>query len=95
MVIEKYHIIKDKTMRDLQKAEFVSHTADMLTSINMDGYLHVTCHYITEAKMTAVVLGVRRFYQTHTAQNLMEAKTLLMSEWGTFSKVQCMHPAWS
>ncbi len=61
--------------------------ADMWSYINMDGYLGVTCHYITpEAKMATVVLGVRRFYQTHTAQHLMEAKTLLMSEWGITSK---------
>lgn len=57
----------------------------------MDGYLGVTCHYITpEAKLATVVLGVRRFYQTHTAQHLMEAKVLLMAEWGITSKVQCM-----
>ncbi|XP_058613457.1 zinc finger BED domain-containing protein 4-like [Onychostoma macrolepis] len=91
MVTEKYNSTKEKTMRDLQKAEFVSLTADMWSSINIDGYIGVTCHYITpEAKMATVVLGVRRFYQTHTAQHLMEAKTLLMSEWGITSKVQCM-----
>ncbi len=91
MVTERYNSTKEKTMRDLQKAEYVSLTADMWSSINMDGYLGVTCHYITpEAKMVTVVLGVRRFYQTHTAQHLMEAKTMLMSEWGITSKVQCI-----
>ncbi|KAL0973170.1 hypothetical protein UPYG_G00199880 [Umbra pygmaea] len=91
MVSERYDKAKEQTMEDLQKAEFVSLTADMWSSINMDGYLGVTCHYITpEAKMATVVLGVRRFYQTHTGQHLMEAKALLMAEWGITSKVQCM-----
>ncbi|XP_051953602.1 zinc finger BED domain-containing protein 4-like [Xyrauchen texanus] len=91
MVSERYNTTKEKTMEDLQKAEFVSLTADMWSSINMDGYLGVTCHYITpEATMATVLLGVRRFYQTHTAQHLMEAKALLMAEWGITSKVHCM-----
>ncbi|XP_052407935.1 zinc finger BED domain-containing protein 4-like [Carassius gibelio] len=91
MVTERYNISKEKTMEDLKKADFVSLTADMWSSINMDGYLGVTCHYITpEAKLATVVLGVRRFYQTHTAQHLMEAKALLMAEWGITTKVQCM-----
>ncbi|XDV36064.1 hypothetical protein PO909_005915 [Leuciscus waleckii] len=42
MVSEKYNKAKEKTMEDLQKAEFVSLTADMWSSINMDGYLGVT-----------------------------------------------------
>ncbi|XP_056090727.1 uncharacterized protein LOC130070380 [Rhinichthys klamathensis goyatoka] len=39
MVSERYDKAKEKTMEDLQKAEFVSLTANMWSSINMDGYL--------------------------------------------------------
>ncbi|KAL2081022.1 hypothetical protein ACEWY4_022875 [Coilia grayii] len=91
MVAERFIKTKEKAKEELKKAEFVSLTADMWSSINMDGYLGLTCHYITpEAKMATVLLGVQRFHQTHTAQHIMEAEKLLMAEWGIASKVQCM-----
>ncbi|KAL1268604.1 hypothetical protein QQF64_033967 [Cirrhinus molitorella] len=87
----RYNSTKEKTMRDLESAEFVSLMADMSSSINMDGCLGVTRHYITpEAKMATVVLGVRKFYPNPHRPTFHEAKTLLMSEWGITSKVQCM-----
>lgn len=41
----KYTTIKEKVKAKLQKADFVGLTADMCTSIKMDGYLSVTCHH--------------------------------------------------
>lgn len=91
MVKDKYNTTKEKAKAELQRADFVSLMADMWSSVNMDGYLGVTCHYITpESKMATVVLGVTRFYQSHTAQHIMEAKSVLMAEWGITSKVQCL-----
>ncbi|XP_023811126.1 zinc finger BED domain-containing protein 4-like isoform X1 [Oryzias latipes] len=88
MVEEKYKAKKEKALDVVSRASAVSLTADMWTSINMDAYLAVTCHFITEeVELASVVLGVLKFPQTHTAAHLAEAKNLLMEEWGIKGKV--------
>ncbi|KAJ8332878.1 hypothetical protein SKAU_G00417740 [Synaphobranchus kaupii] len=64
----------------------------MWTSINMDSYLGVTCHYITkETKLATVLLGVTRFPQSHTAVNIKEAQNVLMESWGiSMEKIHCL-----
>lgn len=59
MVEKKYKKVKEKSRKDLEKAESVSITMDMWTSINMEAFLGVTCHY-TEDRMqlATVLLGV-------------------------------------
>ncbi|KAJ8375110.1 hypothetical protein SKAU_G00056900 [Synaphobranchus kaupii] len=67
----------------MQKVVAVSLTYDMWTSINMDAYLAVTCHYIDEHdKLGTVLLGVEKFSNSHTSQ----VKTNLMEEWGITDK---------
>ncbi|XP_059196354.1 zinc finger BED domain-containing protein 4-like [Centropristis striata] len=48
MVEERYQHEKEKAKAEVQKVAAVSLTADMCTSINMDAYLAVTCHFIDE-----------------------------------------------
>ncbi|XP_054635140.1 zinc finger BED domain-containing protein 4-like isoform X1 [Dunckerocampus dactyliophorus] len=87
-VDDKYKATKEKAMALVSKASAVSLTADMWTSIHMDAYLAVTCHFITEeVQLSTVVLGVQKFPQTHTAAHLAEAKDVLMEEWGIKWKV--------
>lgn len=91
MVVEKYE--EEKTKAQLQDIEGVSLTADMWTSINMDAYLAVTCHYVNEvddAKMATVLLGVLPFPQVHKAENIAAAMRSLMEEWGIETKVKCL-----
>lgn len=58
----------------------VSLTADMWTSVNTDTFLGVTGHSINEElKPSSVLLGVAKFPQSHTAENLKNAKELLMN----------------
>lgn len=91
MVDHKYEEQKQKAMAELQKTEGVSLTADMWTSINMDAYLAVTCHYVDDKdKLATVLLGVRSFPKAHTAENLAEAKRLLFEEWGIQSKIKSL-----
>ncbi|KAF7656010.1 hypothetical protein LDENG_00047450 [Lucifuga dentata] len=45
MVQKKYEEMKNKAKSDVQKAVAVSLTTAMWTSIHMDAYLAVTCHY--------------------------------------------------
>ena len=91
MLQKKYEDTKEKAVAELGKASTVSLTADMWTSINMDAYLAVTCHYVTaEAKLSTVLLGVRKFPDTHTAANIAEAKSALMTDWGITGKVNSL-----
>ena len=47
---------KYKATKEVRKASAVSLTADMWTSMNMDAYLAVTCHYITDQAKLSTVL---------------------------------------
>ncbi|KAM3623100.1 uncharacterized protein V6R79_007000 [Siganus canaliculatus] len=91
MVEDKYKASKEKDIALVSKASAVSLTADMWTSMNMDAYLAVTGHFITEEmELSTVVLGVQKFPQAHTAAHLAEAKDLLMEEWGIKGKVTAL-----
>lgn len=43
----------------------------------------------SNTKMATALFGVTWFDQSHTTGNIMEAKSVLMAEWGIASKVQC------
>ena len=87
MVVQKYEE-KTKARAVMQSVEAVSLTADMWTSINMDAYLAVTCHYVDDsAKLATVLLGVLPFPVSHTADNISAAKRSLIEEWGIEGKV--------
>nr|XP_046250116.1 zinc finger BED domain-containing protein 4-like isoform X1 [Scatophagus argus] len=92
LVDQKYEEEKEKTKKDLQSAIAVTLTADMWTSINMEAYLAVTCHYVDQDshELHTSVLGVQHFSQKHTADNLAMVKRSLMEEWGIASKVRCL-----
>ena len=91
MVEAKYELAKEKAKAKMETVVAVSLTSDMWTSINMDAYLAVTCHFVGEnTKLSSVLLGVQAFPQSHTAENIACVKASLMEEWGITNKVTCM-----
>ncbi|XP_029316992.1 zinc finger BED domain-containing protein 1-like [Cottoperca gobio] len=92
LVSQRYEEEKEKTKKDLQSAVAVSLTADMWTSMNMEAYLAVTCHYVDKEshELHTTVLGVQHFPQKHTAENMATVKKSLMEEWGIAAKVRCL-----
>nr|XP_043873805.1 E3 SUMO-protein ligase ZBED1-like [Solea senegalensis] len=91
MVDIKYQEAKEKAREQVQKAVAVSLTSDMWTSINMDAYLAVTCHFIDdEDQLCTTLLGVQHFPKAHTAENLAAGHVQLMEEWGIRDKVKCL-----
>uniref|UniRef100_A0A669B7A9 HAT C-terminal dimerisation domain-containing protein n=1 Tax=Oreochromis niloticus TaxID=8128 RepID=A0A669B7A9_ORENI len=91
MVAEKFKEEKQKAKREVEKATAVSLTSDMWTSIHMDAYLAVTCHFVNEQDtLSTVLLGVGHFSKAHTAENIAEVKKVLMEEWGIQNKVRCL-----
>ena len=75
MVKAKYEEKMQKAKLQLQNVTAVSVTSDMWTSINMDAYLALSCHYIDENMCLKSVLGVVYFLEKHTA-----VKTSLMGD---------------
>ncbi len=83
MLEEKYRVTKDQAVAQVSKVSTVSLTADMWTSLNMDAFLAVTCHFITEeVQLSTILLGVKKIPRSHTAAHIAEAKDTLMAEWG-------------
>ncbi|CAM4530187.1 unnamed protein product [Leuciscus chuanchicus] len=91
MVDHKYKEAKEKAREQLQKVAAISLTSDMWTSLNMDAYLAVTCHFIDDNdKLCTILLGVEHFPNSHTAENLAAGHIKLMEEWGIKDKVKCL-----
>ncbi|XP_062872093.1 zinc finger BED domain-containing protein 4-like [Trichomycterus rosablanca] len=91
MVDKQYEEAKEKAKKTLQKVMSVSLTSDMWTSINMEAYLAVTCHFIDEEdQLGTILLGVEHFPSTHTAENLAMAHSRFMEEWGIKDKTKCI-----
>ncbi len=91
MVEARYTVTKEKAMAEIKQTSAVSLTTDMWTSVNMDAYLGVTCHYVSDSlDLVTVLLGVQYFPLTHTAANIADTIANLMTEWGITEKVRGM-----
>ena len=76
---------------EVQQAVAVSITADMWTSVNMEAYLALTCHYVNDnLQLCTSVLGVKYFPQSPTADNLAQVKGGMMEDWAITSKVKSL-----
>ncbi|CAI5637704.1 zinc finger BED domain-containing protein 1 isoform X1 [Oreochromis niloticus] len=81
----------ERVKMEVQQAVAVSITADLWTSLNMEAYLALTCHYINEnMQLCTSVLGVKHFPQSHTADNLAQFKKGMMDDWAITNKVRCL-----
>ncbi|XP_061794367.1 E3 SUMO-protein ligase ZBED1-like isoform X1 [Nerophis lumbriciformis] len=87
---KKYEEERERVKLEVQQAVAVSITADMWTSVNMEAYLALTCHYINDnLQLCTSVLGVQYFPQSHTADNLAQVKRGMMADWAITNKVKC------
>lgn len=73
-------------MAEVKLAPAVRLTADMWTSINMDAYLSVTCHYVKDD----FNLATAHFPLTHSAAHSGEATGNLMAMLDISDKVSGM-----
>lgn len=78
---ENYTKAKEKAKEDIQKVSAVTFTADMWTSMNMEAYLAITCHFNDLSdKLGTVLLGVEHFPLSHTSENLAQVVHTHMEE---------------
>lgn len=72
----------------MKQASAVSLMADMWTSINIDAYLSVTGHYVSDSlDLATVLLGVQYFPLTLSAAHIGEVTANSIAEWGITKKV--------
>ncbi|XP_014854594.1 PREDICTED: zinc finger BED domain-containing protein 1-like [Poecilia mexicana] len=91
MVAKKFEEEQERVKMEVQQAVAVSITADMWTSVKMEAYLALTCHYINEnLQLCTSVLGVKYFPQSHTADNLAQVTRDIMEDWTITNKVRCL-----
>ncbi|KAL1254902.1 hypothetical protein QQF64_012963 [Cirrhinus molitorella] len=91
MVRQKYQEEKQKAMEHLKNIPSVCLTAEMWSSLTMESYLGVTCHYTDgNTELGSVVLGVSKFPKQHTADNIKEALSDVISDWGLTGSVAAM-----
>lgn len=67
---EYYENVKQKLVVALSKAENVSVTTDLWTSIASKGVLSVTCHFFHDENLIAPLLEVVKMEGRHNAENI-------------------------
>ena len=91
MVEVRYKEEKKKAQDLIKTVKAVSLTSDMWTSLHMDAYLAITCHFVDDSdKLQSILLSVGNFPERHTAANIAALKTAVMEEWDIKSKVVCL-----
>lgn len=71
MVEARYKTKKEEAKAEVLQATGVSLTLYMWTSMNMDAYLAVICHFTDgNASLNSVLLGVVKFPEAHTLQKI-------------------------
>lgn len=75
---------------ELAKVRSCCITTDCWTSRATEGYITVTCHYIThEWEMKSTVLQTCHIDSPHTSENLASALEEITDNWEITNKVQC------
>lgn len=84
----KYEDIKLKTKDVLKHAKSVTLTTDCWTSINNDGFIAVTVHFIDDKfEVKSVLLEVGPCDVNHTSENLADELRRITTEWGVENKI--------
>ena len=75
-------------LTELASVKHVALTTDCWTSINNEGYMTVTVHYISEKqKMISRVLNTILLEERHTAVNLAAQLRRIASDWNLNGKI--------
>ncbi|KAJ8351975.1 hypothetical protein SKAU_G00234510 [Synaphobranchus kaupii] len=86
MAVEK----RAKICTELQTVEHVCLTVDFWTSIAMDTYVVVVCHFLdADWNMKTWVLESREVAGSHTSENIVDLLSLIENEWELKGKVVC------
>ena len=74
---------KEAILQELHKCRAFGFTTDMWTSRSTHSYVSFTVHFITdEYHLKHHLLETKEFTEAHTAENIAEEMTSIISEWG-------------
>ena len=80
----------DELKKELEGVTHCSITTDCWTSRATEGYITVTCHYISDDwELKSVVLNTTRLTVSHTSENLAAALKNITEHWGITDKIHC------
>ena len=76
---------------ELAEVEYSALTTDLWSSRTTQGYITVTCHFISsDWKLSSIVLDTLPVDGAHTAENLAAELMSVASEWGITDKIVCL-----
>lgn len=90
MLPTEYDLLSLKLRAALETVKHVGLTTDLWTSAANEGYITITCHFITENfKLTSALLSTAPLMTptNHNAQNIADSISLMLAKWGLLSKV--------
>ncbi|XP_062138763.1 E3 SUMO-protein ligase ZBED1-like isoform X2 [Drosophila sulfurigaster albostrigata] len=90
MLPTEYEQLSLKLRAALETVKHVGLTTDLWTSAANEGYITITCHYITENfKLTSALLSTAPLITptNHNAQNIADSISSMLAKWGLLSKV--------
>lgn len=86
-----YNSLEEMVKTKLKDAENIAITTDGWTSINNESYQAITVHFIdSNCKLVSLLIGCRRFNESHTAQNLESEIKKILLEWKINNKIVAM-----
>src|SRR5262249_51165852 len=87
--INKAREIVTKNIKNiLNEAISVSITCDLWTSRSKQGFLGVTCHYITESfEFKEIILAIKYLQHPHTANRIQEVLEEIINQWNLREKI--------
>lgn len=84
----KYKSTKEALEASLSAIKYVALTTDIWTSRQTEGYITVTCHFVSDDwKFRSVVLATVNFSDSHTAEHISEQLGKIVDEWSLRPKV--------
>jgi len=89
----QYEELKNKLYVILANVDFLALTTDMWTSRANEGYITITCHFVSNNfKLESEILAKRQLLDStnHTASNIAETMKAVLEDWGVTNKVVCI-----
>jgi len=89
----QYEELKNKLYVILANVDFLALTTDMWTSRANEGYITITCHFVSNNfKLESEILAKRQLLDStnHTASNIAKTMKAVLQDWGVTNKVVCI-----
>ena len=86
-----YQQVKEELKGKLAEVNHCALTTDLWTSRTTQGYITITCHFISSNwELHSVVLDTLHVEVAHTAENISAELTGVTNEWGITDKIVCV-----